>query len=318
METRRFGGAAAALCLALAAGACLGQPPSARTAVTPPRPSAASAAPTPAKAVTYPVGRRVLHLSRGRSRPLPTLVYYPAGGRSTTAGGQSTTAGGRSTPGRATREPARGRFPLVLFSHGLSGSPERYAATLEAWAAAGFVVAAPTYPHTSEFTTAFRRRDIVNQPADARYVLDRVRRLNLIRGDPLWHRIDTDHMAAIGHSAGGYTTTGLFTAGHDPRLRAGVIMAGWVAPGAFTGPPAALLFIQGTADPIVPVAVSRATFARVPWPKSYLLLRHDSHATYLHPGNTGHARMASTVIDFLRWTLTGDEAARHRLPQWHG
>jgi hypothetical protein len=91
-------------------------------------------------------------------------------------------------------------------------------------------------------------------------------------------------------------------------------MAGWAAPGAFAGPPATVLFLQGTADPIVPVARSRATYARVPWPKSYLLLRRDSHATYLRPGGRGYVRMRSTVIDFLRWTLTGDQEASHRLP----
>jgi len=244
-------------------------------------------APAPPAPVPYPVGERVLHLRRGADRPLPTLVFYPA------------------VPG--------GRFPLVLFCHGLSGSAVRYARTLAGWAAAGFVVAAPTFPYTSEFTRDFRRPDIVNQPADARFVLHQVASLNQREGDPLRQRIDTDHMAAIGHSAGGYTTTGLFTAGHDPRLRAGVVMAGWGAQGAFAGPPATMLFLQGKADPIVPVARSRRLFARVPWTKSYVLMRHDSHATYLKPGGVGYGLMNSLVIDFLRWTLEGDPAARGNL-----
>jgi len=245
-------------------------------------------APAPPAPVPYPVGERVLHLRRGADRPLPTLVFYPA------------------VPG--------GRFPLVLFCHGLSGSAVRYARTLAGWAAAGFVVAAPTFPYTSEFTRDFRRPDIVNQPADARFVLHQVASLNQREGDPLRQRIDTDHMAAIGHSAGGYTTTGLFTAGHDPRLRAGVVMAGWAAPDAFAGPPATMLFVQGVADPVVPVAVSRAAFERVPWPKSYLLMRRISHADYLRPNQRGYAQVTATVTAFLRWTLTGDEPARMSLP----
>jgi len=251
--------------------------------VVPPPPAVA-----PAPPIAYPVGLRVLRLHRGADRPLPTLVFYPA------------------VPG--------GRFPLVIFCHGLSGSAERYAKTLAGWAAAGFVVAAPTFPYTSQFTDDFRRPDIVNQPADARFVLGQVARLNRTPGDPLWHRMDTDHMAAIGHSAGGYTTTGLFTAGHDPRLRAGIVMAGWGARGAFAGPPATMLFLQGKADPIVPVASSLRLFARVPWPKSYVLMRRDSHATYLQPGDIGYGVMNSLVIDFLRWTLEGDQAARRELP----
>jgi len=304
MAARRVvGAAAAAIVLCLAAGACGHGPASAPMA-----PPAATIAVPPAPGhVTYPVGLRVLHLRRGPDRPLTTLLFYPAASFATV---------GPVRHGAGAGEPAQGRFPLVLFSHGLSGSPERYAAALCGWAAAGFVVAAPTYPYTSEYAARVQRADIVRQPDDARYVLDQVRRLDAVPGDPLAGRIDVDHVAAVGHSAGGYTTAGLFTAGHDARLRSGVIMAGWRAPGAFAGPPATMLFLQGTADPVVPRTVSRAAFDRVPWPKSYLLLRHNSHATYLRPGDIGYAVMESTVIDFLRWTLDGDAAAHRRLP--HG
>jgi dienelactone hydrolase len=327
MRKLRVGGAVVTIALVLAAGGCLSSPP---VSVTPPAlpalPAPTVASPPPPIAyATYPVGMRILHLHRGRHRPLRTLVFYPATGRvpwerfhavfppkrwAAVAGRPKGIHGEVWT----ALTPAAGRFPLVLFSHGLSGSAERYADTLAHWASAGFVVAAPTFPNTSEFTEDFDRPDIVNQPADARYVLARVERLNTTAGDPLEHRIDTDHMAAVGHSAGGYTTTGLFTPGHDPRLRAGVIMAGWAAKGAFGGPPATLLFLQGRADPIVPVATSRALYDRVPWPKSYLLMRRDSHATYLRPGDIGYNVMNSTVVDFLRWTLKHDESAHRRLP----
>jgi dienelactone hydrolase len=292
MATRRLFGAALATLLALAACSPAPAPPGA--------PAKTSAATTP---TTFPVGLRVLRLNRGSVRPLPTLVLYPAA---------AWTLAGTGSP---VDQPAAGRFPLVVFSHGLKGSPERYQAALTGWAAAGFVVVAPTFPHTSQYSTDFRRSDIVRQPNDVRYVLNQIRRLNTTPGDPLAGHIDTTRIAAIGHSAGGYTTMGLFTAGHDPSLKAGVVMAGWLAPGAFAGPPATMLFLQGTADPIVPAARSRRAFDRVPWSKAYLLLRHNSHATYLQPGQIGYALMESTVINFLRWTLDGDEAARALLPR---
>jgi dienelactone hydrolase len=294
--------AIAALFITLCSAACGDVAP--RTAPTPAA-SAPAALPAPAAPpVTYPVGTRVLHLARGPRRPLPTLVFYPAARWTLASAGQP-----------PVDQPAPGRFPLVVFSHGLAGSPERYRAALSSWAAAGFVVVAPTFPYTSQFTRDFRRYDIVHQPDDVRYVLAQVRRLAATPGDLLAGHVDTARIAAIGHSAGGYTTSGLFTAGHDPRLVSGVIMAGWLAPGAFAGPPATMLFLQGTADPIVPAARSRVAFDRVPWHKSYLLLRHNSHATYLQPGQIGYATMESTVIDFLRWTLDGDQAARARLPR---
>src|SRR5438045_2968791 len=109
MRTRWLAGVLAVLVLA----GC-GQPPAPVEAP----PVVAPLAPVPPAAIGYPVGLRVLHLRRGADRPLPTLVFYP------------------TIPG--------GRFPLVIFCHGLSGSAERYAKTLAGWAAAGFVVAAPT------------------------------------------------------------------------------------------------------------------------------------------------------------------------------
>ena len=52
----------------------------------------------------------------------------------------------------------------------------------------------------------------------------------------------------------------------------------------------------------------------MPWPKSYLLMRRLSHADYLRRTQPGYARVTAAVTAFLRWTLTGDETARLRLP----
>lgn len=201
---------------------------------------------------------------------------------------------------------APGRFPLVLFSHGLRGTPERYAPAAASWAAAGFVVAAPAYPHTNEHAKRYTRADLVNQPRDAAYVIKKVRRLDSTRGDPLNGHIDVDRVAAVGHSAGGYTTTGLFTGGHPKWLRAGVVIAGWLAPGAFAGPPATMLFLQGDHDTVVPLAQGQAAYDAVPWVKSSVLLPHSGHADYMVPGGRAYPEMDSLVINFLRWTLARD------------
>jgi dienelactone hydrolase len=268
----------------------------------------------------YAVGSRELDLRRG-DRRLRTVVLYPATGQAGAGLPTDVPAGqraGRSRPAvvkpREDAVPARGRFPLVLFSHGLHGSPERYTPAAASWAAAGFVVALPAYPHTSVGAGDFEREDIKNQPADAEYVITKVRGLGTKAGDPLDGRINGDRVAAVGHSAGGFTTTGLFTRGHDPRLKAGIVLAGWLAPGAFAGPPADMLFIQGDADPVVPVADGRAAFDRVPWPKSYILLPRNSHAQYMLPGKHGYDQMDTLVTDFLQWTLNDDEAAHLRMP----
>jgi dienelactone hydrolase len=259
--------------------------------------SAACGAPAPhavsrlsAPSGAYPVGLRTVALSRGPARPLPTTVWYPA------------LHSGRDAP------IAAGRFPMVIYSHGLHSLPAHHAGIIGRWAAAGFVVAAPAYPRTREDARRFSRADVRNQPADAWHVVREVLALPVFAG-----HLDGGRIGAAGHSAGGYTTAGLFTAGHDRRLRGGIVIAGAGMAGAFAGPKAAMLFVHGTADPTVPIEAARAAYDRVHWPKAFLALPGQDHGAYLTPGRLGFAEVVATTLDFLRWTLYSDAGARARL-----
>jgi dienelactone hydrolase len=256
-------------------------------AVTP----APSPAPHGAPTTAFEVGVRTLRLARTADRKLPTRVFYPKGA---------------------------GRFPVVIFSHGLNGRPSDYRELLTRWAAAGFVVAAPAYPHTTRGTARFDALDVVNQPADASYVLTKVLALDTARGDPLRGRLATDRLAAAGHSAGGITTVGLFSRGRDDRLTAGIVLAGnGLGMGrTYAGPSASMLFVHGDKDPIVPYDWSRAAYDAVPWPKAWLRLRGQGHIDpYLRPGAPAFAAVNRTTTDFLRWTLYGDARAKARLAE---
>ncbi|MEV0943030.1 alpha/beta hydrolase family protein [Micromonospora wenchangensis] len=285
--------------------------PSAPTAAPSPTPeaSAPQAAPQASRvpAGTAPtrafaVGVRQLTLNRGGDRPLPVTLWYPARG---TAGG----AAQRDAP------VAAGRFPVVAFSHGLDGRPTDYRALTTRWTAAGFVVAAPMFPHTGKGTDG-SVLDVLNQPADVSYVLDEVLALDVKAGDPLRGRLATDRVAAAGHSAGGVTTIGLFTTGRDERLRAGVVLAGTgLGVGtAFAGAAAPQLFVHGRADEVVDYAAGRAVYDAVPWPKAMLSLTRGDHGRILLGDDTALRVVSDTTIEFLRWTLYGDAAARDRLP----
>ncbi|GAB3157230.1 hypothetical protein GCM10027290_57410 [Micromonospora sonneratiae] len=248
------------------------------------------------------VGVRELQLNRDGKRPLPTTVWYPAVGM----------AG--ETPQRSARV-AAGRFPVVVFSHGLTGRPADYAALLSRWAAAGFVVVAPTYPHTSKGAARFDVLDVINQPADASYVLTEVLKLDR-RDDPLNGHLATDRVAAAGHSAGGVTTVGLFTARRDERLDAGIVLAGSAlgVGTAFAGPTAPQLFVHGELDDVVSYASGKAAYDRVPWPKAMLSLPQGDHGqSLLRTGNRAFDVVVDTTVDFLRWSLYGDPAAKGRL-----
>lgn len=267
-------------------------------ATTPaPSPKVTTAAPAPeatgrAPAETFDVDTRQLRLSRGADRPLPVTIWYP--------------------------DADAGRFPVILFSHGLTGRPADYAPLLEHWASAGFVVVAPTYPHTSRGAERVDALDVLNQPADATYVLTEVLKLDRRGGDALRGRLATDRLAAAGHSAGGITTIGLFSVSRDERLDAGVVLSGsalGVGLG-FTGPPAPLLFVHGQRDSVVSYASGKAAYDSVPWPKAFLTLPDGDHGqSLLREGNRAFDVVADSTLDFWRWSLYGDQEAKRRLPE---
>jgi dienelactone hydrolase len=277
MGTARLLGIAVAITFAVSAA---GYAVAARSAVPDRRPAVPGHA--------YQVGHRVLGFSRGPDRPLPTDVWYPV----------------------VDRGVAPGRFPVVLFSHGLHGLPEHFRALASAWAAAGMVVVAPAYPHTKARTGSFRRADMRNQPADAQYVLRRLRRLH---GDPLAGHLDTEEIAAVGFSAGAFTTTGLLTAEREPGLRAAVLVSGRAAPGAFRGAPVPLLFVHGDADPVVPYQAGRAVYERTHWPKTFLTVPDGRHGEFLRPGGRDHAAVAAHLTGFLRAHLFAPDATAARV-----
>lgn len=262
-----------------------------------PRPAPTTAAPTTAAPTgsapgeSFDVGVRELDLNRGGDRPLPVSIWYP--------------------------DVSTGRFPVIVFSHGLTGRPADYRPLLAGWAAAGFVVAAPAYPHTSRGAERYDVLDVINQPADASYVLTSVLALDRRTGDPLRGRLATDQVGAAGHSAGGITTVGLFTVGRDERLDAGIVLAGNAlgVGGGFTGPAAPLLFVHGQRDNVVSYASGKAAYDLVPWPKAMLTLPDGDHGqTLLRDGGAAFGVVVDSTTDFWRWTLYGDAAAKRRLP----
>jgi dienelactone hydrolase len=232
-----------------------------------------------APATTFAIEERTLSFSRGKARPLPTTVWAPTGA---------------------------GPFPLILFSHGLTSEPSAYASVLTAWAKAGFVVAAPAYPHTSHGVKDLNALDIANQPADASSVISQM----LTAADPFLDRIDATRIAAAGHSAGGITTIGMFTGHRDDRLDAGIVLAGErVLDVPFAGPAAPLLFVHGKLDSTVKYSAGLAAYHAVPWSRAMMTVTKGGHVAI----TKDFGPVIATTTDFLRWSLYGDAAARARL-----
>ncbi|MEU8072021.1 alpha/beta hydrolase [Micromonospora sp. NPDC049151] len=240
-----------------------------------------------------------------------SVVAVPSGSGPATPASPVPERGPQVRPGAPF---AAGRFPVVLYSHGLRSLPALHAALTSRWAAAGFVVVAPTYPRTNQRARAYTRDDVRNQPADAWRLVRHLVRLGDRPGDPLGAHMAVDRFAAAGHSAGGHTTLGMFASGQPSPLRAGIVIAGGRMVAGLSRPLAPMLFVHGSADRIVPESIGRAAYARCLGPAAFLSLTGQGHGEYLTPGRTGFTQVLATTTDFLRWTLYADREALHRLP----
>jgi dienelactone hydrolase len=243
------------------------------------------------------------------TRTLVTTIIYPATGL---AGGSATTA--------AEPDEKAGPFPLIVFAHGLGGTPQEYLNVLTAWASEGFVVAAPLFPLSNgNVPGGPDAGDVVNQPKDMRYVLDAVLAASGQPTGTLSHLVDPKEVGAAGHSNGAVTTLGLVanTCCYDARVKAAIVMAGTTEgfpPGHYDfskAPP--LLLVHGTADQLIPYRSAPLIYNEARGPKGVLTLEGGSHDA----AGGGDPRSATAVIrtttDFFETYLTGNRAARRRL-----
>ena len=197
-----------------------------------------------------------------------------------------------------------GPLPLIVFGHGFATTPARYTRLLDAWARAGYVVAAPVFPLENEYAPGGpNESDIVNQPADMSFVISRL----LARDSSIRSRIDPLKVAVSGQSDGAETAyaTAFETRYRDPRVRAAVVLSGAeLGGGSVTaGPP--LLAVQGTHDSTNPPKYTYQLYHDTGRPKFLLQLIGAGH---LPPYTTNASQLAvveRVSIAFLNRYLKG-------------
>ena len=137
-------------------------------------------------------------------RVLVTEVWYPAAPGTPQGGSYHTQLrDGRQEAvlhGRARREApaAAGRFPLVVLSHGYPGNRFLMSHLGETLASRGYVVAAADHPGSTYSDKAEFGITLLHRPIDQRAVID-----GMANG-PLAEVTDTETVAVIGYSMGGY------------------------------------------------------------------------------------------------------------------
>lgn len=237
-------------------------------------------------------------------RILPTVVRYPI----------------------VTGGAGRLHFPLVVFSQGFNEPAEAYSGLMHAWARAGYVVAAPTYPLTDpSMPGGVNESDIVNHPADLRYVISALRSAGGDPHSPLYRVVDPHQVAIVGQSDGGDVSlaTAANSCCRDPAVRAAMILSG-AELSAFGGTyysggrSVPLLVTQGSSDTINFPGCSSQLYDQAPPPKYYLDIVGAPHLPpYVDPGPTRHGIAVATIAflnAFLKHHPAGLAHVRARLP----
>jgi predicted dienelactone hydrolase len=131
-----------------------------------------------------------------------------------------------STEGLAVEDapPAKGRFPLVIVSHGYRGWPESMSYLTENLASKGYVVAGIDhgdlpFADAAGFAASFALT-ASTRARDQQQVLARLVESASASADRLGAAIDPDRVALIGYSMGGFGALATAGAGYDPKSAA--------------------------------------------------------------------------------------------------
>jgi fermentation-respiration switch protein FrsA (DUF1100 family) len=247
--------------------------------------------------------------SGSSDRTFPVTVWYPAGGDPD------------APPQRdAPPDRADGPYPLVVFAHGFAVTPAFYVELLRRWAAAGYVVAAPTYPILSGVPAGPSHDGYEETFADTQFVITQIQRAAAEGAAPFAGLLAPGRIAVAGHSDGEVIAFGLgfLRCCRDGRVSSVIAMAGDLSNIAnplqpHNGVP--VLHILEDHDEFDPYAPS------IEWdrenltaPKWSMTLLNGTHAPpYTRPSDPYFPIVVDATVAFLDATVKGHPERLDRL-----
>ncbi|GAC1352417.1 MAG: hypothetical protein NVSMB1_15070 [Polyangiales bacterium] len=166
--------------------------------------------------------------------------------------------------------PADGKFPVVLFSHGLGGYRFQSSFLMTHLASWGFIVIAPEHPERN-LTAALSGKFAGDRSGDQLRGA-----LTAVRADSRFaDHLDMTHVAAMGHSAGGGAVS---TISPDDVIKAWVMLA---SPGLGAGPSGKpSLMMCGTTDEIAVCKQVNNSWMGQPSPTGFVSLNGVGHVGF--------------------------------------
>jgi hypothetical protein len=183
--------------------------------------------------------------------------------------------------------------PVITWGNGTGATPNMYGTLLKNFASHGFVVIASNNTNVGRGTPA-------PMIVGVTWVLEQ----NEDPSSKLFHRIDTTHIGATGHSQGAMATT---QASGDSRITASVPIEGASAQRNLHGP--AMFFCGGQDTTVGCTGAQSALAAVTTLPAMYAELISVDHGSWMSRGST--LSVADTAFTaWMRVHLMGDTALR--------
>jgi fermentation-respiration switch protein FrsA (DUF1100 family) len=198
-----------------------------------------------------------------------------------------------------------GPLPLIVFAHGWNSDPSHYTPLLDAWASAGYLVAAPTFPDSTDTTPGEPVSDFPDEARDLSFVIS-----SLLAGPGgSTGPIDPHRIAVAGHSDGGTDVAmlALNPAYADPRIKAYLSLSSQI-PDGVAGPwgtPTAgsLLVAVGTADEYGLLPDSTQVYQTADMVKAFFTVSGGDHLDTFVAETPQAAAVRDETVRFLQAAL---------------